>query len=251
MLVTPPYSGAANMALDDSLMARARRTGERVLRVYTWATPTLSLGRNQAVRGRVNADAARALGVALVRRPTGGRALLHHREVTYSVTAPLERDDSVREWYGAINAVLLDALARLGVEAEPAVTPGRTPLPSTASCFVQADEGEISVGGRKLVGSALLRREDALLQHGSILIDDDQQLLEQLLPSDEAPPMPAGTLRQALGRAVGVGEVTEALLTALKQAGAEASELDHDAQLLVDASEAESLYSSDDWTYRY
>ena len=171
----------------------------------------------------------------LVRRPTGGRALLHHREVTYSVTAPLERDDSVREWYAAINAILLDALHHLGVDAEPAVAHGRTPLPATASCFVRADEGEISVAGRKLVGSALLRREDALLQHGSILLDDDQALLERILPDDEAPPMPAGTLRQALGRDVGVAEVASALLMALDDAGAEVSALDVDAQLLVDA----------------
>ena len=238
------------MAMDHALMERARRTGERVLRIYTWSTPTLSLGRNQAARGRVDADSARAHGVALVRRPTGGRALLHHREVTYSVTARLEREDSVREWYGAINAVLLDALERLGVDARPAVVHGRTPLPSAASCFVRADEGEISVGGRKLVGSALLRREDALLQHGSILLDDDQHLLEQLLPPDEAPPIPAGTLRQALGRDVAVNEVAEALVTALTHAGAEASALDPDAQLLAEAEDAERIYASEEWTFR-
>ena len=239
------------MAMDHALMERARRTGERVLRVYTWSSPTLSLGRNQVARGRVNAAAAREHGVALVRRPTGGRALLHHREVTYSVTAPLERDDSVREWYRAINAVLLDALDRLGVDAEPAIAHGRTPLPATASCFVRADEGEISVGGRKLVGSALLRREDALLQHGSILVDDDQGLLQRILPEDEAPPMPAGTLRQALGRAVEIEAVADALVTALAHAGAEASALDHDAQLLADAEDAERIYASEEWTYRY
>jgi lipoate-protein ligase A len=186
----------------------------------------------------------------LVRRPTGGRALLHHREVTYSVTARLERDDSVREWYAAINTILLDALHRLGVDAEPALARGRTPLPATASCFVRADEGEISVLGRKLVGSALLRREGALLQHGSILLDDDQALLECILPDDEAPPMPAGTLRQALGRDVAVAEVASALVTALGAAGAEASALEEDAQLPGDAEEAERLYSSDEWTFR-
>jgi len=249
-LVTPPRSGAANMALDHALMERARRTGQRVLRVYTWSGPTLSLGRNQAARGRIDDDTARALGVMLVRRPTGGRALLHHREVTYSVTAHLERGDSVREWYAAINAILLDALHRLGVDAEPAISHGRTPLPATASCFVRADEGEISFAGRKLVGSALLRREDALLQHGSILLDDDQALLERILPDDEAPPMPAGTLRQALGRDVGVSEVASALVMALGAAGADESALEEDAQLVVDTGAAERIYSSEEWTYR-
>jgi len=126
-LVTPPLSGAANMALDHALMERARRTGERVFRVYSWSQPTLSLGRHQMSRNRINTGAARELGVALVRRPTGGRALLHHREVTYSVTTALSRHDSVRGWYASISSVLLDALRLLGVKAETATPAGRTP----------------------------------------------------------------------------------------------------------------------------
>ncbi len=250
-LVTPPRSGPANMALDHALLERARRTGERVLRVYTWSTPTLSLGRHQVARGRINTGAATSLGVALVRRPTGGRALLHHREVTYSVTTPLGRDDSVREWYAAINEILLGALRSLGVNAEPALVTGRTPVPGSASCFVRADEGEISFDGRKLVGSALLRQEDALLQHGSILIDDDQHLLAELLPAGEAPPAPAGTLRQALGSAPTWETVAGALLNALVDAGAETGPLDVDAQFLKDVEAAERIYASDDWTYKY
>lgn len=239
------------MALDHALMDRARRTGERTLRVYTWSGPTLSLGRHQVARGRINAEAARARGVALVRRPTGGRALLHHREVTYSVTAALGMDDSVRQWYAAINSILLAALRSLGVNAQPAEVHGRTPLPSTAPCFVRADEGEISVNGRKLVGSALLRREDALLQHGSILLDDDQYLLEHVLPADEAAPMPAGTLREALRRDVSVPEVADALIGALTIAGTEPTTLGGDERLHAEAEEAERIYASDGWTYRY
>lgn len=232
-------------------MDRARRTGEKVLRVYTWSGPTLSFGRHQAVRDRVDAAAAKALGVALVRRPTGGRALLHHREVTYSVTASLGRDDSVREWYASITDVLLRALRLLGVEAEPATAHGRAPLPGSASCFMRADEGEITVNGRKLVGSALLRQDGALLQHGSILLDDDQMLLEQLLPG-EAPPQPAGTLRQALERVPTVNAIADALFAALLDAGArDASPLNTDPRLRADAKAMEHIYGSDDWTFRH
>jgi lipoate-protein ligase A len=249
--VTPARSGAANMAMDHALMERARRGGEKVLRVYTWSEPTLSLGRHQAARGRVDADAARTLGVSLVRRPTGGRALLHHREVTYSVTAALSRDDSVREWYTTINEILLGALRTLGVRAVTAVVNGRTPLPGTASCFVRADEGEITVGGRKLVGSALLRQDGALLQHGSILLDDDQVMLERLLPAGEAP-QPAGTLRQALGRVPAVTEVSEALFGSLRDAGAgSVSALDDEPRLEAEAADAERIYGSEEWTFRY
>ena len=240
------------MALDHALLARARRTGEKVLRVYTWSQPTLSLGRHQIARGRLKAESASALGIALVRRPTGGRALLHHREVTYSVTAPLARDDSVRDWYAAINDVLMGALASLGVRAKPAIVEGRTPPPGSASCFVRADEGEISFDGRKLVGSALLREENALLQHGSILLDDDQVLLTHVLPDDEMPPSAAGTLRQALGRVPPVTEVADALAHSLRDAGAtELIPLDDDPQLMAEALQAERLYASEEWTYRH
>lgn len=251
-LVSPALSGAANMAMDHALMERARRTGERVFRVYSWSCPTLSLGRHQAARGRIDAGVARHLGVGLVRRPTGGRALLHHREVTYSVTASLERDESARDWYESINEVLLAALHSLGVRAESAAASGRTPLPASASCFVRPDEGEIMVGGRKLVGSALLRQRDVLLQHGSILIDDDQTILDQLLPPSELRAAPAGTLRQALGIAPSVDSVAEALFAAVEVRGdVEVSPLEPDAFLLADARDAERTYGSDEWTFRY
>ena len=250
-LVTPALSGAANMAMDHALMERARRTGERVFRVYTWSSPTLSLGRHQAARGRIDAGAARRLGVSLVRRPTGGRALLHHREVTYSVTAALGREESARDWYGSINEVLLGALQAMGVNARPAEVSGRTPLPGSGSCFVRADEGEISVDGLKLVGSALLRQDGVLLQHGSILLDDDQHLLERLLPAGEAPPAPAGTLRRALGRTPAVAEVAQALFASLEGVGdVELTALESDVRLASDASDAERIYGSDDWTFR-
>jgi len=199
LLESPPMRGAENMGLDEALMRRAALTGECTFRVYSWSRPTLSLGRNQVARGRIDRRRAADLGVDLVRRPTGGRALLHHREVTYSVTAPLPREVSARAWYDAIGLVLVDALRSLGARVEAAVAVGRTPIPRTASCFQRPDAGELVVGGRKLVGSALLRQDGALLQHGSILLDDDQGLLVDLLPPDEAPPEPAGTLRQALG----------------------------------------------------
>jgi lipoate-protein ligase A len=249
---TPAQSGAVNMAIDHALMARARRTGESVLRVYTWSAPTLSLGRHQSARGRVNPDAARELGVSLVRRPTGGRALLHHREVTYSVTAALARDDSVRTWYASINTVLLRALRALGVNAEPATVSGRTPLPATASCFVRPDDGEITVGGRKLVGSALLRQESALLQHGSILLDDDQPMLNALLPADELRPAPAGTLRQALGAVPSVNAVADALFASLVAVGeVDRIPIDGDDPFWADARDLERQYASEEWTFRY
>ncbi len=238
------------MAMDHALLERAARTGERVLRVYTWERPTLSLGRNQCVRGLLDPRALVESGVALVRRPTGGRALLHHREVTYSVTAPLGPRDSVREWYNAITSLLLSGLHAMGVKAEPAIASGRTPIPGAAPCFVRAEAGEIAVGSRKLVGSALLRLEGAFLQHGSILVDDDQHILAALLPTGGGFPHSAATLREALGRAPDVEEVTAALVAALGSFGAETTALSVDAGLARDVARVEAMYAGEEWTWR-
>src|SRR3954469_10190523 len=106
LLVAPPRSGAENMARDTALQARAARTGETVFTIYSWSAPTLSFGRNQPARGRYDLRMLRASGVEVVRRPTGGRAILHHREVTYSVTAPIDGSLPLRGTYTRINRIL-------------------------------------------------------------------------------------------------------------------------------------------------
>src|SRR6476661_963579 len=180
LMLVPPRSGAENMARDTGLMDRARETGETVLSVYSWERPTLSLGRNQTASGRYDLDAIASRGMDVVRRPTGGRALLHHREVTYSVTSPVSPDETLNDSYERINGLLLEALFSLGVDARvaaattPALPPGEIP------CFAEPSKGELVSAGRKLVGSAQVRENGALLQHGSILIEDDQALIAQV-----------------------------------------------------------------------
>jgi len=210
------------MATDLALLAHARETKRAVLRIYAWSRPTLSLGRNERARGSIHAPALRAEGIDVVRRPTGGRALLHDHEVTYSVAAPVGTM-TLRESYVAINALLFDALARLGVAA---IAVARDPAerhalrPDGAACFAEPGEGEIVVGGGKLVGSAQWREDGALLQHGSILLADDQSRIARLRPPDTpaGPIVPAATLTGALGRPVDYAEVRDALVAALSTA---------------------------------
>ena len=250
LLVSPPADGATNMAIDEALLHRAARTGEVAYRVYGWAEPTISLGRNQPARGCYDLDRASARGVGFVRRPTGGRAILHHREITYSVSAPISAFGSLHESYRTINRLLMEALARLGVDADEAKTSSRAPVPSLAPCFDSPVAGELVARGRKLVGSAQVRDGDVFLQHGSILVDDDQQLLTELLVRGEAGPPPA-TLRGLAGRTITVPEFVDALESALGAHSEKPGTLELDHALLDDVrSLIHTRYAAADWTWR-
>lgn len=164
------------MAVDAALVDSVRAGAAPALRFYRWDPPCLSLGRNQPAAGRYDLDALRAAGVEVVRRPTGGRAVLHHHELTYSVVAPEGVLGGPRASYAAINRALVAGLRRLGVAARLQPRTGRrAPAPSLAPCFDEPAEGEVVAGGRKLVGSAQLREAGVVLQHGSLLLEDDQR----------------------------------------------------------------------------
>ena len=238
------------MALDEALLERARATGEAVVRVYTWARPTLSLGRNQTAAGHYDLDAAARLGVDVVRRPTGGRAVLHHRELTYAVAAPAG-DGTLREAYERVTLLLLHALHRLGVPAAAAAGSGRAPAPTLAPCFELPTRDELVVAGRKLVGSAQWREDGAFLQHGSILVDDDQGLIGRLVRAPLRPVPPPATLRTTLGRAPSPAELADALLAAVREReDPEAGRWDGDAALEAAVARLLGRYEDDAWTWR-
>jgi lipoate-protein ligase A len=212
-----PDSGPRNMAVDAALLRRASRIEEAgsapragVWRCYGWSRPTVSFGRHERTRGRFDAASVAAAGLDAVRRPTGGRALLHSREVTYSATFPLAAGISWRVAYDAVNRILRDALASLGVDA--AIVPygnpygnveGRRTSPNAMGplCFDRPDAGEIVVDGAKLAGSAVWRERGGYLQHGSILLHDDQLLLAAATCAPVPVASPAASLAQLLGSA--------------------------------------------------
>jgi lipoate-protein ligase A len=253
LLFAAPRSGAENMARDMALQARAARTGETVFSVYSWSRPTLSFGRNQPASGLYDLDRIRAAGIDVVRRPTGGRAILHNREVTYSVTAPLEDAAPLRETYSRINRILQNGLSRLGVAVVPATSSQRAAVPSVRPCFETPAEGELVAQGGKLVGSAQYREAGALLQHGSILVNDDQSSLPDFaasLPAEsELVPAPA-TLHALLGRSPDPAEVAEAMFDAVRSLEDErAIELDED-EVRDAALQHVSHFLDEGWTWR-
>jgi lipoate-protein ligase A len=240
------------MARDTALLARAARTGETVFSVYSWANPTLSFGRHQSAAGQYDPEKIRAASVDVVRRPTGGRAILHHREVTYSVTAPLQAEP-LRITYARINRILLDGLSRLGVNATLAAPSARAVAPTAQPCFELPSEGELIADGRKLVGSAQWRDESALLQHGSILVEDDQSSLASFAArgaaGDDAVPKPA-TLSALLGRAPNTDEVAGVMFEAVKSLeDADAMKIDEE-EIRKETLPLIPQFLDESWTWR-
>lgn len=176
-----PLPGARNMAIDEALMESAR-AGAVTVRFYEWGPGCLSFGRNQAAAGQYDERAAASRGIDIVRRPTGGRAVYHHRELTYSVTAPADAWGPLRGAYCRINSALAAGLQALGAPVDCAgvrrATP--TPRPTARACFRDPLPGEVTAEGRKLVGSAQWRDGGAMLQHGSILLRNEQRVTEEL-----------------------------------------------------------------------
>ena len=173
------------MAVDHALAA-CSSPGEAVFRIYRWSCPTVSLGRNERARARFDPAAGHSAGVQFVRRPTGGRAVLHDRELTYAAVLPRPKAGDLRTTYRLINRGLVEALCSLGVPAAMAighdlpVSRGSAAGPDAGPCFEEAAPGEVTVAGRKLVGSAQARLEGALLQHGSLLIGPGQERMTAL-----------------------------------------------------------------------
>ena len=222
------------MALDHALLESVQAGSAPILRFYRWSAPTLSFGRNQPACGKYPKDD----DIAKVRRPTGGMAVLHHREITYSVAIPARTLGGPRRTYQAINKALKHGLRELGVEASFAPFAKRAAHVTIQPCFADAAEGELVANGRNLVGSAQRYERGALLQHGSILLSNDQPAgaigLDELLETVPSPEAISTCLRSAFGALGG---------TSLAPAELSRRELERAGQL-------EELYASDAWTWR-
>ena len=235
LLVTEPTDGATNMAIDETLW-RGRRadTAPPTLRFFAWAPPTVSLGYGQSLDDHIDLAACQALGVALVRRPTGGSAIYHdgpERELTYSVVATvgdLEVGADLLLTYAWIGRALQRGLRALGTAAELVAARASEGL-SPAFCF--------EIDGRKVVGSAQRRQGGTFLQHGSVLLGVDAPRLGTLFPRTRDPLAGLITLEAALGRRPSFDEVAHAL--------AEAFESEHGLRLEPDGLSSEEMETTE------
>ena len=173
---------AVDEAILESYLAPDSDALPPTLRLYGWNPPALSLGKSQASSDSCKRQVLRLQGIDLVRRPTGGLAVLHDRERTYAVIGALRREPfagGVLETYRSVSAALEEAMRSLGVSASASSEQrGVMPSPAGPSCFSLTSAHEITVGSRKLIGSAQLRRGRAFLQHGSILLESNPDQLD-------------------------------------------------------------------------
>lgn len=249
--------GATNMAVDEAILrAVSSRDAAPTLRLYGWAPACLSLGRGQAVTD-VDRGAVEAAGYDLVRRPTGGRAILHIDELTYCVVAP-EREPRVGggvvESYRRLSAGLVRGLERLGVTDILADERVENRDAEGPVCFEVPSDYEITVGGKKLVGSAQMRARGVVLQHGAVPLHGDIARICPLLAGHPDPARVrarATTVESVLGRRVGWEEAAEAMIAGF----AEALELQLETEELTseECAAAQALrsgkYATHSWTF--
>ena len=227
--------GAWNMGVDEALHATAARSGQASLRLYSWRGAWLSLGYAQRLDEQRQAQCAGA-GVGVVRRASGGRAVLHGCDLTYCLAAPEDAlPAGLRGSYALVCAALVCALREIGVAAQSSGGDLRAPGGAEFDCFARPASDEICVGGRKLAGSAQRRAAGAVVQHGSLRLRPDAapaaraaglhaagatSLLEEGWKGDEAALRRAlvAAFSQALGGALQPGDLDpqERALAALR-----------------------------------
>jgi lipoate-protein ligase A len=266
--------GATNMAIDEAILhAVSENKAPPTIRFYGWQPAALSLGYFQSVHKSTNIDALRARGFDLVRRPTGGRAVFHQHELTYSIIVPESDPDiprTVNEAYRVLSFGLLYGFRTLGLQAELMNLYKKVEYADgqdyrSSACFDAPSWYELVVEGRKVAGSAQTRKKGVLLQHGSILLELDIDLLLELLGVTEHDAFQRSK-QKLLASAVSINHLLRAkgrgpcTVDELKQPFREGLARGLDLQLYDDrlsvyeqelvAFYADSKYRSEQWTFR-
>jgi len=178
-------SAEKNMGVDSALLDDCERGRiPPTVRLYGWSEPAITIGYSQKAGDELDLERCQELGIAVVRRPTGGRALLHLRELTYAVVAPVSFvpfNRGLKATFSTISEALLLGLQGLGIHGDVNTSKQRPEFARSPACFASLNHNEITVDGAKLVGSAQKRTAKAFLQHGSLIIEADHKLFASLL----------------------------------------------------------------------
>lgn len=215
-LDTGVLTPAMNMAVDEALLTwHSQGLIPPILRFYEWKPAGLSVGYFQKINGKIDVEAAKRHGFDLVRRQTGGRAVLHDKELTYSVIVNEKHENmpsSVTEAYRVISQGLLKGFQHLGIDAGFAIPEGKLGQTGSAVCFEEPSWYELIVNGRKAAGSAQTRQKGVILQHGSIPLEVDDETLFDLFiyPNEKVKERAKKTFGD---KAVAINDVLEGKVT--------------------------------------
>ncbi len=257
LLVTEPLDGALNMALDEALLlGRLAGAAPPTLRFFAWRPATISLGYGQPLDHRIDVAAATALGIGLVRRPTGGSAILHEGpdlELTYSVVARAGDFDGAAdllETYRWIGAALAAGINRIGVPVEMVPVQPSDPTAMPTFCFARTGSYELEIAGLKVVGSAQRRQGAGFLQHGAVMLGAAPDRLRRVFPTERDPLAGMTTLDAVLRRRPSFDETMTALADGFREVhgldlapgGLTAEEMELAESLVRDK------YATDRWT---
>lgn len=262
---TPAY----NMACDEALLRwQSKGVTPPVIRFYEWDPPTLSIGYFQKVQKEIDIDAVKNYGLGFVRRPTGGRAVLHEHELTYSVIVSEEHErmpKTVTEAYRVISEGVLQGFRELGLNAYFSVPNSKEAQddlknPKSSVCFDAPSWYELVVEGKKIAGSAQTRQKGVILQHGAILLDLDEDKMFDLFkfPNDKVRERmqkrfkdKAVTINSLLGRKLSIDDAVSAFKKGFEKGldiQLEPYEL-NDEQKQEIADIAEKRYANDEWNF--
>ncbi len=244
-------SPAMNMAIDEALLDGP----QPVLRFYQWQPAGISIGFFQKMKEEINIAECKKQGIGYVRRLTGGKAVLHDMELTYSIILDEKTmPKSIIESYKIISQGILIALEKLGFKAQ--MKESLEKKPSSSICFNESSYYEIIVGNKKIVGSAQTRKKGKLLQHGSVLIDIDINKLCSLFNSDsEQTRKETGkritSLKKELRREITFEEVAEAMTFGFQTNFECEFRIDNltKQEFLLAEKLAEKKYSTDEWNF--
>lgn len=258
-----------NMALDEALLNFVSR-GEidPVIRFYTWDPATLSIGYFQRLTKEIDIDKVNEKGYGLVRRQTGGRGVLHDKELTYSVIVPEshpEMPSTITEAYRVISEGLLQGFKSLGFDAHFAIPrtkeeKDKLKQPRSAVCFDSPSWYELVVEGRKIAGSAQVRQKGVILQHGSLLQDIDiEDLFDMFKFKNDR--LKAKMKEAFVEKAVAINDISDRHITieemeeAFEKGFKQGLNIDFKPLTLTDAQQQEvneliEKYKSDEWNYR-
>jgi len=254
LIENEPGKGSYNMAVDDFLFENLGIKPKTFIRFYTWKRPTVSLGYSQEIRRVLDLEFCRKNGIDIVRRSTGGKLVLHHKEVTYSICSSDSEvfTSSLNESYKLVSEALINGLKEIGIPAYLANESHPSYSRSSLPCFSYPARNEIKVKGRKIVGSAQKRIGSRFIQHGSIPLERDDELLRSVsLLKKRNEKIRMMTVREAVHKRVDFSSVVKSLVYGIQDffnVKLKKIEMTHEQKIMIESIQ-KKRHENEDWIY--